>query len=54
MGLLFLQNYPNLSHMTTKKPRNKAISLHPLTVGQIASAMLATPPMKKKKPVKRA
>jgi hypothetical protein len=34
------------------KSRNKGLTLHPLSVNQIASAMLATPPIKKKKRAK--
>ena len=33
----------------SKKPRKKGLTLHPLSVNQIATAMLATPPMGKKK-----
>jgi hypothetical protein len=34
--------------------RNKAISLFPMKTNDALRVMLATPPMKKKKPVKRA
>jgi hypothetical protein len=35
--------------VAAKKHRNKGLTLHPLSVNQIASAMLATPPIRKKK-----
>jgi hypothetical protein len=39
----------NAPFVAVKKSRNKGLTLHPLSVNQIASAMLATPPIKKKK-----
>jgi hypothetical protein len=39
--------------MSEKKPRNKAISLFPMKTNDALRVMLATPPMNKKKPVKR-
>jgi len=40
--------------VTAKKTRDKALILFPMKTNDALRVMLATPPMKKKKPVKRA
>jgi hypothetical protein len=36
-----------------KQPRKKGITLHPMKVNDALRVMLNTPPMKKRKPVKK-